>query len=178
MIVGEFFNTWPPHLSFEVLPLFLHCSSTSSIFPAIPLSFSSSPSCNLSPELSLVFGQTTDTGTLSFTVPLGSVSNCQPGRGVRVQGCNFSHKLPSESALKIFVSHNTLTERVSTTETLNRCVLLPFALQVISSKCAHTGMSQWGEGVCVGRGLWLGWFTMFSQGTLIRFPVHSHTLLL
>lgn len=121
MTVGEFFNTWPPHLSFEVLPLSLHCSTTPSLFffPAIPLSFSpfslTAPLLvlHLSPELSLVFGQTTDTGTLSFIVSLGSVSNWQAGRGVRVQGRNFSHTLPSESAPKMFVSHTQRTHGAS-----------------------------------------------------------------
>lgn len=162
------------HCPCTALPPLLFSFFLPSLFPFPPFSLTTPLLVlHLSPELSLVFGQTTDTGTLSFTVSLGSVSNWQPGRGVRVQGRNFSHTLPSESAPKMFVSltHSALTERVSTTETLNRCIPPPFAPQVISSKCAHIGMSQ--RGGCGLDGL------LCSQKVhSSNFQLHSHTLLL
>lgn len=78
----------------------------------------------------------------------GNVSKWQPGQGAGVQGRKFSHthRRLSQQRRYLFHTHNTLTEPVSASETLNRCTPppKPFAPQVISSKCVHTGMSPRG----------------------------------
>lgn len=104
--VSESSNTCPAHKSFEAVPLSLHCFITSSLFfPCHSLiflffRFFFSTATLLSavffyPQISLVLGQTTDTGTLSFTVPLGSASNWQRG----VEGLEFRVATSSKHGL-------------------------------------------------------------------------------
>lgn len=107
-----------------------HCSC-----PPAPLS------CEFFPEPSLVSVRRLTQELLSVTVPTGRVSDWRPGPGVGVQGCN-AHSLASDSAQRIFCFAR--TEQVSTTETLNRRIAPPFALQVVRSECPYSGMAQRG----------------------------------
>lgn len=144
----------PPQRSFEVLPLSLQCSTTpsSSLSSCHPLFLSSlssptsSPSLHLSLDSHWFFSQTTDTGTRPFTGECFKVAAGSRGRSSGSQILTHTHRRLSQQRRYLFHTHNTLTEPVSASETLNRCTPppKPFAPQVISSKCVHTGMSPRG----------------------------------
>lgn len=133
MTVSDFFDTCPPHLSFEVLPLPLHFSTTPS------LSFSSLTSLYLPPcpphppplpipfipSALTCFGPTTDAGTLSFTRFSEECFKLAAGSGVQSSGSQLlthtAFRVSTEDVCaKHTHTHNTFMKQVSTTETLNR----------------------------------------------------------
>lgn len=171
------------HHSFEVWPLSLCYSSSlfschpSSLFPVLPDRPCRSSICPLSSHWFSVKQLTQE--LCPSPSPLG---NCQPGHGVRVQSRKLlTHTTRlSQCCRYSFHTHtraySEFMERVSSIETLNRCTPSPpFALQVISSKCAHTGMSQRGPVVWMLCCVLTRRTHQISTRTLTHFYFDMHT---